>query len=118
MLPSDRALRDLGHAAFWAFVVLISAQVNTLIIAAATTMLAAAHLTTIRVVEELPTGSRESAPVPSPRPTTLPDQRSAYGDGHAGRYERRTRSSPHPILRFTRRLLMALPTRQLRRRGY
>jgi MFS transporter, DHA3 family, multidrug efflux protein len=34
-----------------------------LIIAAATTMLAAAHLITIRVVEELPTGSKESAPL-------------------------------------------------------
>jgi MFS transporter, DHA3 family, multidrug efflux protein len=118
VLASDRALRDLGHAAFWAFVVLvlfgaIAGNLRTvalsttvtllvpeerhdkangligtvngvsfaltsvfsglaigllgmgyaLIIATATTMLAAAHLITIRVVEEHHTGSKESAPL-------------------------------------------------------
>ncbi|HEX5908752.1 MAG TPA: MFS transporter, partial [Propionibacteriaceae bacterium] len=116
LFASDRALRDLEHAAFWAFVVLvlfgaIAGNLRTvalsttvtllvpeerhdrangligtvngvsfaltsvfsglairllgmgyaLIIAAATTMLAAAHLITIKVAEESPTGSNQPA---------------------------------------------------------
>jgi MFS transporter, DHA3 family, multidrug efflux protein len=114
LFASDRALRDLGHAAFWAFVVLvlfgaIAGNLRTvalsttvtllvpeerhdrangligtvngvsfaltsvfsglaigllgmgyaLIIAAGTTMLAVAHLITIKVAEEPPTGSNQ-----------------------------------------------------------
>jgi MFS transporter, DHA3 family, multidrug efflux protein len=116
VLASHPALRDLGHAAFWAFVVLVlfgaiagnlravalsttvtllvpeerhdkaNSLIGTvngvsfaltsvfsglaigllgmgyaLIIAAATTMLAAAHLITIKVAEERPTGSKQPA---------------------------------------------------------